>query len=315
LQEPELQVLRKGFALVLSLDEILDRLVDRDQTEETPDSAGECLPACQVGDSESSLHRVERSRGVMSTDSAGVALRIRDFIRATLAAAGYSNVVVNLSGGVDSAVTAALALQAVGAPQLFVAMQPYGALGAQGVQHARLVIAALQTPEGQCFLVDIKPPVDAIAAQTVAPDRIRLGNIMARVRMIYLFDLAKRLGALVCGAENRTEHYLGYFTRFGDSASDLEPIRGLYNTQIWEVARALKRPQLIIEQAPTAGLWDGQTDEGELGFSYPVADEALTYHFDDHLSFEEIVANGRQVQSDAIEAVDLGERRLSSLLL
>jgi NAD+ synthase len=233
-----------------------------------------------------------RSGGGMSADSAEVALRIRDFLRTTLAKAGYEKLVINLSGGVDSAVTTALALQAVGAPQLFVALQPYGALGAQGVQSARLVITALQIPDEQVILLDIKPAVDAIAAQTVAPDRIRLGNIMARVRMIYLFDLAKRLDALVCGTENRTEHYLGYYTRFGDSASDLEPIRGLYKTQVWALARALKLPQPIIEQAPTAGLWEGQTDEEELGYSYQAADEVLQYHLDDHLSLEEIVANG-----------------------
>jgi NAD+ synthase len=228
----------------------------------------------------------------MERDYASVAQEIRDFIQATLSAAGFADVVVNLSGGVDSAVTAALALQAVGPQHLSVAMMPYGELGAQGVRDATLVADALQIPQEQRVLLDIKRPVDALVEQTVAPDRVRLGNIMARVRMILLFDLARRLGALVCGTENRTEHYLGYFTRFGDSASDLEPIQSLYKTQVWELARALNIPQPIIEQAPTAGLWEAQTDEGELGFSYRDADTVLSRYFDEHLTVDEIAAIG-----------------------
>jgi NAD+ synthase len=223
---------------------------------------------------------------------ASVAQHIRDFIRETLATAGASRLVVNISGGVDSAVTAALALQAVGPQNLFLAMMPYGELGSQGVQNALLLVEALQMPQEQVLRIDIKRAVDAIAEQAVAADRVRLGNIMARVRMIFLFDLAKRLGALVCGTENRTEHYLGYFTRFGDAASDLEPIRGLYKTQVWELARALHIPQPIIEQAPTAGLWEAQTDEGELGFSYQDADRVLSLSFDEHLTVDEIAAGG-----------------------
>jgi NAD+ synthase len=242
----------------------------------------------------------------MSKDTAAIERRIREFIRATLATAGYSKVVMNISGGVDSAVTAALALQVVGTPNLFLAMMPYGELGTPGVHHARLLLDTLQIPGEQCVLLDIKRPVDVIAEQTVAPDRIRLGNIMARVRMIFLFDLAKRLDALVCGTENRTEHYLGYFTRFGDSASDLEPIRGLYKTQVWELARALNLPQPIIEQAPSAGLWEGQTDEEEFGFSYQEADAVLAHYFDEHLTVDDMVARGvpREIVAKVLERVE-----------
>jgi NAD+ synthase len=228
----------------------------------------------------------------MEQDDARVAAQIRDFIRATLATAGVSRLVVNVSGGVDSALTAALALQAVGTPNLFLAMMPYGDLGTPGLDNAALLVAALQIPPEQITRIDIKRPVDAMVEQMEAPDRVRLGNVMARVRMIYLFDLAKRLGALVCGTENRTEQYLGYFTRFGDGASDLEPIMSLYKTQVWALARALALPPPIIEQAPTAGLWEAQTDEGELGFSYHDADTVLSHHFDEHLTVDEIVAQG-----------------------
>lgn len=228
----------------------------------------------------------------MERDYATIALHIRDFIRSTLATTGMSRVVVNSSGGVDSAVTAALALQAVGPQNLFLSMMPYGDLGASAVDHAALLISALKIPQEQTFRIDIKRAVDAVVEQTVTPDRVRLGNIMARVRMIYVFDLAKRLGALVCGTENRTEHYLGYFTRFGDAASDLEPISGLYKTQIWELARALSIPEQIIRQAPTAGLWEGQSDEDEMGFSYQDADAVLSYSIDEHLAVDEIVTKG-----------------------
>jgi NAD+ synthase len=241
----------------------------------------------------------------MAPEYASMAQHIRDFIRETLTTAGVSRLVVNISGGVDSAVTAALALQAVGSRNLFLAMMPYGELGTQGVHHASLLVEALQMPQEQVLRIDIKRAVDAISEQAMAPDRVRLGNIMARVRMIFLFDLAKRLGALVCGTENRTEHYLGYFTRFGDAASDLEPIRGLYKTQVWELARALDIPAPIIEQAPTAGLWEAQTDEGELGFSYQDADRVLTLSFDEHLGIDEIAARGlpREIVLSVLEHV------------
>ena len=237
----------------------------------------------------------------MEREYAEIAFSMHDFIRDTLATAGAERVVVNISGGVDSAVTAALALQAVGPRRLFVTTMPYGESGVSAVGHAMLLVETLQIPHDQVVRIDIQPAVDAIAQHTEAPDRVRLGNIMARVRMIYLFDLAKRLGALVCGTENRTEHYLGYFTRFGDSASDLEPIRGLYKTQVWALAHALNLPTPIIEQAPTAGLWEGQTDEGELGFSYQEADLVLFAAMDEHLPVDEIAAKG--IPQDIVERV------------
>ncbi len=105
--------------------------------------------------------------------------------------------------------------------------------------------------------------------------KIRLGNIMVRVRMIMLFDLAKKLNAMVSGTENKSERLLGYFTRFGDAASDIEPIAYLYKTQVLQLAKYLKVPQDIIDQSPTAGLWEGQTDEDEFGFTYKEADQVL----------------------------------------
>lgn len=240
-------------------------------------------------------------RQTVDTDYANMATRITDFIRTTVETTGLSKIVVAISGGIDSALAATLATQALGRERIALAMMPYGEMGAQAVTDARLLLEALQIPDEQVYTFDIKRPVDVIAEQTVDPDRMRLGNIMARVRMIYLFDLAKKLGALVCGTENRTEYYLGYFTRFGDEASDIEPLRSLYKTQVWGLARALNVPRQIIEKAPTADLWAGQTDEGELRFSYQDADTVLSLYFDEHLTVDEIVARG--VSRDIVELV------------
>lgn len=106
--------------------------------------------------------------------------------------------------------------------------------------------------------------------------------------MIYLYDLSKKQRALVVGTENRSEHLLGYFTRFGDEASDIEPIRCLYKTQIYQLANYLKVPEYFINQPPTAGLWRNQTDEEEFGFSYQEADPVLYLYFDKNLSVEKI---------------------------
>lgn len=123
-------------------------------------------------------------------------------------------------------------------------------------------------------------------------NKIRFGNIMSRVRMIILFDLAKKNNALVCGTENKSEHLLGYFTRFGDGASDIEPIRHLYKTQVYELAKYLEIPKEIISQKPSAGLWKNQTDEDQFGFTYQEADQVLHLYFDKKMLTEKIIKAG-----------------------
>jgi NAD+ synthase len=117
---------------------------------------------------------------------------------------------------------------------------------------------------------------------------------MARVRMIAVFDLAKKLGGLVCGTENKSEHYLGYFTRFGDSASDIEPLCHLYKTQIRQYATALGIPNQIITKAPSAGLWEEQTDEQELGFTYEQADIVIAEFLGETEENDEVSTDIRQ---------------------
>lgn len=227
---------------------------------------------------------------------------ITNWISETVQSAGINKVVVAVSGGVDSAVSTALAVRALGKENVSVLMLPYGELNRVGVEHAQKLLDTLLIPLENRTEINIQSSVEEIlkSIQGNASD-VRKGNIMARVRMTYLFDSAKKQGALVIGTENKSEHLLGYYTRFGDEASDIEPIRSLYKTQVWEIAKLLNVPQEIIAKAPTAGLWETQTDEGEFGFSYIEADKILYLHFDKGMSKEEIINSG--IDSKTVEKV------------
>lgn len=213
-----------------------------------------------------------------------------DFLKTSFAAAGFGRAVIAMSGGVDSSTSAALAARALGGENVYPLLLPYGNLTPMG--DAREVATTIGIPKENVTVVDIAPFVDPMIFLDPAMDSIRRGNIMARVRMILLYDHAKKRNALVVGTENKTEHLLGYFTRFGDSASDVEPLRGLYKTQVRALARELGIPDRIITKAPTAGLWEGQTDAEELGFSYEDADAILSMIVDERRSIDEVVAKG-----------------------
>ena len=215
-----------------------------------------------------------------------------DFLTSCFQKAGFTSTVIALSGGVDSAVSCALAVRALGADSVYPVLLPYGALSMQGTLDAMSVIEALKIPPAHVTRFDIKPIVDPLISKDPGMDNVRKGNAMARMRMLILFDQAKKRKALVTGTENKTEHILGYYTRFGDEASDIEPLRGLYKTQVYVVAKHLRLPDVILSRTPTAGLWEGQTDEGEFGFSYKDADDILCLNFDEKKSPEEIVAAG-----------------------
>lgn len=216
--------------------------------------------------------------------------KIINWISQTVYSAGFNHVIIGLSGGIDSALSTTLSTRAMGKERVIVVMLPYGNMHDEHVKDAITIADFLDIPRGNRVVIDIKPAVATLWKDD--KDDIRLGNIMARVRMIYLFDLAKKLRALVCGTENKTEHYLGYFTRFGDNASDIEPIVSLYKTDVREMAKNLGIPEKVITKDPTAALWEGQTDEGELGFTYADADKVLAYFIDQKLSREEIIAKG-----------------------
>lgn len=179
--------------------------------------------------------------------------------------------VIAVSGGVDSAVVLTLLTRALGVERVIPVSLPYGD---QDMQDAKMIIE-WNGLKSQMIEIKITEMVDHTARQLGANESLRKGNIMARMRMITVFDIAKKMGALVCGTENKSEHYLGYFTRFGDAASDVEPIAGLYKTEVWEMAKLMGLPEIFYTKAPSAGLWNGQTDEDEMGFSYKDADRVL----------------------------------------
>src|SRR6266568_8048806 len=198
---------------------------------------------------------------MLAIDPQKTSEKIEAFIKRSLAESGYSKMAVALSGGIDSAVAVTLAVRALSYEKIYPVLLPYGNLSKDGVTDAQRVIDKLAIPPENVTQIEITDAVNTILKHTPEADHIRRGNVMARVRMIYLYDVAKKQQALVLGTENKTEYHLGYYTRFGDEASDIEPIRGLYKTQIYELARYLQIPAKIIEKPPTAGLWSDQTDE------------------------------------------------------
>lgn len=226
---------------------------------------------------------------------------VSHFVTSLLKQTDKKNVIVAVSGGIDSATALYLLNATIPIKSIFVMHLYYYE---KSIAPFHTVVNPLQLPKDNILLSPIKEVVDIIATElqndvvhsnTTQNERrrkVRLGNIMARIRMIYLFDQAKKLDALVCGTENRTENFLGYFTRFGDAASDFEVINHLYKTEVRALAKHLHVPQEIIDASPSAGLWEGQTDEKELGFTYEEIDAVLGLHFDERLSVTEIEKQG-----------------------
>lgn len=194
--------------------------------------------------------------------------KIITFIKNIFQKEGFKKAVVAVSGGIDSSVALMLTVKALDAENVYTLQLPYKN---QSIENSDLIIDLAKIPLKNRVRINIGKIVDGFGVK----DKARLGNIMARVRMIYSFDLAKKLNALVIGTENKSEKMLGYYTRFGDEAADIEPIIHLYKTQVCQLAGELKIPEKIINQVPTAGLWPGQTDEGDLGFTYEEADQVL----------------------------------------
>ncbi|MBI2010341.1 MAG: NAD(+) synthase [Candidatus Chisholmbacteria bacterium] len=236
--------------------------------------------------------------------------KITAFIKFTLKSTRRSKLVMASSGGIDSSTTLSLATKAVGPTRISIVKLPYGPKYPQAEKFTDSIAKYLKIPKRNVFAVDISLSVERIwksilielsrsqTGQSKLTNLIRLGNIMARVRMIFMYDMAKAQNALVLGTENKSEHLLGYYTRFGDEASDLEPIRHLFKTQVRDLAEFLKLPEDIRSQAPTAGLWQGQTDQGELGFSYKTADQVLYLRFDKKLTPAQITTKLSQQNKD-----------------
>jgi NAD+ synthase len=194
------------------------------------------------------------------------------FIRETVHEAGFSRAVIGLSGGVDSALSAFLTVEALGAENVLGLRMPYETSSPESLEHAELVIEKTGI---QSETYSITAAVDAILEDFPEAGQVRRGNVMARMRMIYLYDQSHAFEGLVMGTGNKTETLLGYSTRYGDGAFDLNPLADLYKAQVRQLASFLGVPRAIIEKPPSADLWLGQTDEEELGFTYQDADQLL----------------------------------------
>jgi NAD+ synthase len=233
--------------------------------------------------------RREQVRGRLELNAPLAEAVLTSFIRDAVETSGTQGVIVGLSGGVDSALAAVLAARALGPERVHGFLLPYRTSSPESEQDARAVAGHLGLTHR---MIDISPMVDAYFAIEPDAPAERRGNKMARERMTILFDQAKKLDALVLGTSNKTEILLGYSTVFGDNASSLNPLGDLYKCQIWQLSRHLGLPAQVIDKAPSADLWPGQTDEGELGFSYETADEVLYLLFDLGLRPEEVAARG-----------------------
>lgn len=222
------------------------------------------------------------------------------FLRQTYGQAGKTKAVIAVSGGIDSAVSLTLLTEALGAENITALLLPYGE---QEMDHARLALQHNAIPEQNWREINIQTAVDQFASQVHAQDQVRLGNIMARTRMIFVYDTAKELDALVCGTENKSEKYLAYFTRFGDEASDVEPIQDLFKTQVRQLAEHIGLPSVFTQKPPSAGLWQGQTDEAELGFTYEQADAVLKLYVQNHEVAAEEVATQTDLPLATVQSV------------
>ncbi len=205
-------------------------------------------------------------------DPGEAARRCGEFIREVLSEAGKSRLVIGLSGGIDSAVSAGLAVRAIGAENVHGLLLPYATSAASSAADAAAVAANLGI---ETETIPITPMADAFLADIPADGKVRRGNVMARCRMIVLYDRSAALDALVLGTGNRTEALLGYTTLYGDNACALNPLGQLYKTEIRLLAAWLGLPQVVLDKAPSADLWEGQADEDELGFTYAEADDLL----------------------------------------
>ncbi len=198
--------------------------------------------------------------------------QIAQWLREQLTAAGADGFVVGLSGGVDSSTTAALAVRAVGAERVLGVLMPCHSQP----EDARLAQKVAETFGIPTVTVDLTGAYDALMEALPPSDHpLAAANVKPRLRMITLYYLAQSRNYLVLGSGNRTELEVGYFTKYGDGGVDLLPLGGLYKTQVWELARELGVPQEVIDRPPTAGLWPGQTDEGEMGITYRELDRVL----------------------------------------
>jgi NAD+ synthase len=211
------------------------------------------------------------------------------FIHTEITRAGFTRAVIGLSGGVDSTLSCFLAAEALGPENVLAVRMPYKTSSADSLEHAQAVIEQLGTAS---LTIPITEMVEPLFERFPEADPVRRGNAMARARMIVIYDQSEAFNGLVVGTGNKTEILLGYTTLFGDSANALNPLGDLYKTQVRQLARAIGVPEAILQKPPSADLWVGQTDEGELGFTYAEVDQLLYLLVDQRYSPAECIEAG-----------------------
>ena len=207
------------------------------------------------------------------------------FIQNEVQKVGFERGVLGLSGGVDSSLVATLASEALGPANVLAVIMPYKSSDLKSRSDALQVVQQLGINHRE---VEITPQIDAYFERFPDADQRRRGNKMARERMTILYDQSSVFRALVIGTSNKTELLLGYGTIYGDMASAINPVGDLYKTQVWQLADAVGVPTAIVQKAPSADLWAGQSDETELGFAYRMVDQFLYYLVDRRYSKEEL---------------------------
>jgi NAD+ synthase len=230
-----------------------------------------------------------RQTGELEINAPLVKSILLGFLRKEVRRVGYEKVVVGLSGGVDSSLVAGLAAEAMGPENVIGLSMPYRLSNPQSLADARAVAEAFEI---ELRVIEITPQIDAYFERFLEAGDARRGNKMARERMTILYDVSVADNALVVGTSNKTEILLGYSTIFGDQASALNPIGDLYKTQVWQLAAHVGVPAQVISKVPSADLWEGQSDEQELGFTYEAVDRLLFNLVDRRYAPDDMVEMG-----------------------
>ena len=234
----------------------------------------------------------------LSINPKEVSIILKEFIKTYVENSGSTTVVLGLSGGVDSAVSAALCKDALGVNNVQCVFLPDETTSSLDHEHVNLFVKTFHV---RCKEIEISPFVESFHCALKQKKKMTLANIKPRVRMILLYEYANETQSLVCGASNKSEILIGYFTKYGDGGVDFQPLGDLHKMQVYQLAKHLKIPDPIIRKPPTAGLWIGQTDEKELRMSYQTLDQIL-YGLELKFDIDEIqkIANVSKAQVERI---------------
>ncbi len=222
--------------------------------------------------------KIQRKLRLPTGTEAKLILQIQEYFKRS----GKQTAIIGLSGGVDSSLVCHLAAKAIGAGNVYAFHMPYS----QNPQDERDAQGYAKKLGVNYRKIEMRRVVDALSETFRPTNRIASGNLRVRARMVALYTYANEFGGLVLGTGNRSELLLGYFTKFGDGGCDLLPIGSLYKSQVWRLAESAGVPEMIINKAPSAGMWENQTDEKELGVEYELIDKILVSHFDLKMKWE-----------------------------